>query len=162
MLAVGMFAWVVRYGLFTWGVPNDVTMAVLAGVVVHGICYDFFFVTGQIYTDQKAPVAIRGQAQGLLVLFTLGLGMFLGAKIAGAVETAATSPEAAALLEQAQPLQSEALQITIRLDDPDVADRAVLTARLAPDAACAARLESIRTRTDRLLPRDGKSSKRVW
>ncbi len=129
MLAVGMAAWVIRYGLFAWAVPNDMAFAVLLGVLLHGICYDFFFVTGQIYTDQKAPTAIRGQAQGLLVLFTLGLGMFLGAKIGGEVEGAATSAEATRLLEEAQPYQSEALQLEIQLDDPEVADRPVLEAR---------------------------------
>tara|TARA_R110002072_G_scaffold303123_1_gene494639 strand:- start:44949 stop:45407 length:459 start_codon:yes stop_codon:yes gene_type:complete len=64
-------------------------------VTVHGICYDFFFVTGQIYTDQVAPKAIRSQAQGLLVLFTLGLGMMIGAQVAGRVEAHYTPPETA-------------------------------------------------------------------
>jgi len=86
MLAVGMLAWVARYALFSLGATDEVRWMILAGVVIHGICYDFFFVTGQIYTDQVAPKEIRGQAQGLLVLFTLGLGMFIGAQVAGKVE----------------------------------------------------------------------------
>ncbi len=90
MLAVGMLAWVVRYTLFAFGASNDVFLMILVGVVLHGICYDFFFVTGQIYTDQAAPKDLRAQAQGLLVLFTLGLGMFVGAKFAGWVEGKAT------------------------------------------------------------------------
>ncbi|NBQ22946.1 MAG: MFS transporter, partial [Verrucomicrobia bacterium] len=77
MLAVGMLAWVVRYGLFAIGAPNEVRWMILTGVIIHGICYDFFFVTGQIYTDKFAPKPIRAQAQGMLVLFTLGLGMFI-------------------------------------------------------------------------------------
>ncbi|MCK5940426.1 MAG: MFS transporter, partial [Planctomycetes bacterium] len=92
MLAVGMLAWVVRYGLFHFGMPDGVAWMLMLGVVLHGICYDFFFVTGQIYTDRVAPRELRGQAQGLLVLFTLGLGMLIGAKVAGKVEEAYTDP----------------------------------------------------------------------
>ncbi|MFP6763845.1 MAG: MFS transporter, partial [Planctomycetaceae bacterium] len=77
MLLIGMLTWVARYVLFAIGTPDHVTWMLLLGVTVHGICYDFFFVTGQIYTDQIAPRAIRSQAQGLLVLFTLGLGMMI-------------------------------------------------------------------------------------
>ena len=86
MLAIGMLAWVARYGLFAIGAPDEIRWMIIAGIVLHGICYDFFFVTGQIYTDQVAPKPIRGQAQGLLVFFTLGLGMFIGAQVAGSIE----------------------------------------------------------------------------
>ena len=96
MLAVGMAAWVVRYALFHLGMPDGVVWMLLGGVVLHGICYDFFFVTGQIYTDRVAPRELRGQAQGMLVLFTLGLGMLIGAQVAGAVETAYTDAAAVA------------------------------------------------------------------
>jgi hypothetical protein len=64
---------------------------------LHGICYDFFFVTGQIYTDKVAPKEIRSQAQGMLVLFTLGIGMFIGAQFAGKVEGMFTPPKSTAL-----------------------------------------------------------------
>jgi nucleoside transporter len=101
MLFVGMLAWVVRYGLFALGAPDGVAWMILLGVTLHGICYDFFFVTGQIYTDKVAPDSIRSQAQGMLVLFTLGLGMFIGAKTAGYIENSYTPPETAQLLEQA-------------------------------------------------------------
>jgi nucleoside transporter len=87
MLTVGILTWVIRYVLFAVGAPNETMWMILIGIVVHGICYDFFFVTGQIYTDKVAPEAIRGQAQGMLVLFTLGLGMFIGAQVAGRIET---------------------------------------------------------------------------
>jgi nucleoside transporter len=86
MLLVGMLAWTVRYALFAFGAPAKIEWMLLAGVVLHGVCYDFFFVTGQIYTDKTAPSKIRGQAQGMLVLFTLGLGMLIGAKVAGAAQ----------------------------------------------------------------------------
>jgi len=98
MLFVGMMAWVARYGLFALGADDGVVWMLIGGVVLHGICYDFFFVTGQIYTDKIAPTALRGQAQGMLVLFTLGLGMFIGAQVCGIVEKAFTEyPPNAAL-----------------------------------------------------------------
>lgn len=93
MLAVGMLAWVTRYALFALGAPDEVRWMILGGILLHGICYDFFFVTGQIYTDLVAPKQVRAQAQGMLVLFTLGLGMTIGAQVAGRIETAHT-PEA--------------------------------------------------------------------
>jgi nucleoside transporter len=78
MLLVGMGCWVLRYVLFAFGAPDQVTWMLLLGVALHGVCYDFFFVTGFIYTDKKAPAEIRGQAQSLLVFLTQGLGMFFG------------------------------------------------------------------------------------
>lgn len=92
MLAVGMLAWVVRYALFSFGAPDEIRWMIIVGIALHGICYDFFFVTGQIYTDQVAPKQIRAQAQGLLVFFTLGLGMAIGAIVAGQIEAQHTPP----------------------------------------------------------------------
>lgn len=84
MIMIGMACWVVRYALFAFGAPEQISWMLLSGVAIHGICYDFFFVTGFMYTDQKAPVEIRGQAQALLVFLTQGVGMFIGYRIMGA------------------------------------------------------------------------------
>ena len=89
-LLVGMVAWVVRYAMFSFGADDGVAWMMIGGILLHGICYDFFFVTGQIYTDKIAPPEIRSQAQGMLVFFTLGLGMFIGALVAGKIEAAHT------------------------------------------------------------------------
>lgn len=85
MLLVGMGAWVVRYVLFALAAPAGVFPLIVAGILLHGVCYDFFFVTGQIYVDKKSTPAIRGQAQGFLVLVTYGVGMLIGAQLAGAL-----------------------------------------------------------------------------
>ena len=82
MLLIGMGCWVARYALFAFGAPDQVAWMLLLGVALHGICYDFFFVTGFIYTDKTAPADVRGQAQSLLVFLTQGLGMFFGFRMA--------------------------------------------------------------------------------
>jgi nucleoside transporter len=87
MLAVGMLAWVVRYGLFAGAAIDQVFWMTLVGIVLHGICYDFFFVTGFIYVDKVAPTHIRNQAQGFLVFVTQGLGMGIGAIAFGKLVT---------------------------------------------------------------------------
>lgn len=81
MLLIGIAAWVVRYALFVMGAPEGEEWMILAGIVLHGICYNFFFITGQIYVDKEAPTALRGQAQGLLILVTHGLGSLIGAQV---------------------------------------------------------------------------------
>ena len=88
MLAIGMLAWVVRYALFSLGADDSVRWMILGGIVLHGICYDFFFVTGMIYAEKSAEPSIRGQAQGFLVLVTQGLGLGIGAQIVQAVVNA--------------------------------------------------------------------------
>jgi nucleoside transporter len=82
MLFAGMFAWVVRYGLFAAAAPTGNFAMVMGGILLHGICYDFFFVTGQIYVDKRASHKIRGQVQGFFVLVTQGVGMLIGAQVA--------------------------------------------------------------------------------
>jgi nucleoside transporter len=86
MMIIGMLAWVARYVLWGWAFGQTgimLTAPVFVGIVLHGICYDFFFVTGMIYTDKKAPKEIRSQAQSLVVLLTQGLGLGIGAQVFG-------------------------------------------------------------------------------
>ena len=98
MLAAGMAAWAVRYALFAGGAAasggaadggtvatllTPAGMLIFGGILLHGICYDFFFVTGQIYTEKRAPTGLRGQAQGFLVLMTQGVGLLAGAFLFG-------------------------------------------------------------------------------
>jgi nucleoside transporter len=85
MLMAGMAAWVLRYALFALAAPSAVFWMILIGIALHGVCYDFFFVTGQIYVDKRATPAVRSQAQGFFVLVTYGVGMLIGAQIAGRV-----------------------------------------------------------------------------
>ncbi|APG05577.1 MFS transporter [Luteibacter rhizovicinus DSM 16549] len=85
MLAVGMLAWVVRYGLFAFGAPGELMWMLWLGIVLHGVCFDFFFVVGQIYIDREAPPALRAATQGLITFLTYGLGMFVGSWLSGAV-----------------------------------------------------------------------------
>ncbi len=83
MLFVGMIAWVLRYAFFASGDWDSLSWMLYAGIVLHGICYDFFFVTGQIYVDQKADKTIRASAQGLIALLTYGMGLAIGSLLAG-------------------------------------------------------------------------------
>lgn len=81
----GMLAWTLRYFLFAHGNADDMVFMILIGIALHGICYDFFFVSGQIYTDTKAGMKYKSSAQGLITLATYGLGMLIGFWIAGQV-----------------------------------------------------------------------------
>jgi nucleoside transporter len=85
MLLIGMIAWVLRYLLFAYGDTGSGIWMLYAGIILHGICYDFFFVTGQIYTDKKAGEQVRSSAQGLITLATYGVGMYIGFWAAGKI-----------------------------------------------------------------------------
>lgn len=87
-LLVGMLAWVLRYALFAFGDAGSGAYMLLLGIALHGICYDFFFVSGQIYTDSKAGEKFKSAAQGLITLATYGVGMLIGFWVAGLVSDA--------------------------------------------------------------------------
>ncbi len=130
MLAVGMLAWVGRYILFSIGAPPEIRWMIIGGVLLHGICYDFFFVTGQIYTDQFAPRTVRAQAQGMLVLFTLGLGMFIGAQIAGKIEAQHTPPRAKELSAQVVAKTAERDRESAKLAGASESERAAIESQV--------------------------------
>jgi nucleoside transporter len=84
-ILVGMFAWALRYILFAYGNAGELSFMLIIGIALHGICYDFFFVSGQIYTNARAGERYKSSAQGLITLATYGIGMLIGFEIAGAV-----------------------------------------------------------------------------
>ena len=84
-LLAGMLAWVLRYLLFAYGNAGELVYMLILGIALHGICYDFFFVSGQIYTDSKAGPKIKSAAQGLITLATYGVGMLIGFWVAGQI-----------------------------------------------------------------------------
>jgi nucleoside transporter len=83
ILITGMLAWSVRYALLAYGNATTAVWMFYVAILLHGICYDFFFVTGQLYTDQEAPAHLRSAAQGLVTFLTYGVGMFIGSLISG-------------------------------------------------------------------------------
>jgi len=95
MLAIGMAAWVLRYVFFAYGNADANYWMLIAGIVLHGVCYDFFFVTGQIYTDNLAGEQFKSSAQGFITLATYGVGMLIGTLLSGRIFDAyQLSPEA--------------------------------------------------------------------
>ena len=86
MIALGMIAWALRFLFFGYGDADTGLWMLFMGIVLHGICFDFFFVTGQIYTDSKAGRNIQSQAQGMITMATYGIGMWIGTKLSGYVK----------------------------------------------------------------------------
>lgn len=84
-ILVGMIAWAVRYALFAYGNAGELSFMLLIGIALHGVCYDFFFVSGQIYTNSRAGEKYKSAAQGLITLATYGVGMLIGFKVAGMI-----------------------------------------------------------------------------
>lgn len=91
-ILVGMLAWAVRYILFAYGNAGDLSFMLLIGLALHGVCYDFFFVSGQIYTDSKAGVQYKSAAQGMITLATYGVGMLIGFYVAGKISDSYNGP----------------------------------------------------------------------
>lgn len=87
-ILVGMLAWALRYTLFAYGNAGQLSFMIIIGIALHGICYDFFFVSGQIYTNAKAGEKYKSAAQGLITLATYGIGMLIGFAIAGKITDA--------------------------------------------------------------------------
>ena len=85
MLLIGMAAWTLRYVLFAFGDNGTLVSLLYAGIILHGICFDFFFVTGQLYVDRVVPRAQRAAAQGFIHVVTYGVGQLIGSWAAGAV-----------------------------------------------------------------------------
>ncbi len=91
MLLVGMLAWVVRYVLFGYGDMDSLASLIYLGILLHGVCYDFFFVTGQVYVDKKADEKIRSSAQSFITLLTYGVGLAIGTAASGRIVDAFTT-----------------------------------------------------------------------
>ncbi len=85
MVLIGMVAWVIRYILFAYGNNEELVWMFYLGIVLHGICYDFFFVTGQIFVDERAPKNLRSSAQGLITFATYGVGFYIGTLVSGKI-----------------------------------------------------------------------------
>jgi nucleoside transporter len=136
MILVGMLAWVLRYLLFAYGAPDQVVWMLMLGIGLHGICYDFFFVTGFMYTDKVAAKEIRGQAQSLLVFVTQGVGMYFGYQVAfGKFAEVSKYGELDAAIKAARPEETlsfgESLAKMFSVKMPDGVDAALISETMA-------------------------------
>lgn len=121
MLIIGLVAWILRFACFSFGIWGTATATlVVLGLMLHGPCYDFFFVTGQLYTDKKASADIRAQAQGLIFLITFGLGWFLASQAAGYVVDHYASKNVPTLVSEAAAVKLAGLA---KVDLPEIAGR---------------------------------------
>ncbi len=93
MIMIGMVAWILRYLMFALGNNETMVWMLYAGIILHGVCYDFFFVTGQIFVDKKAPSHLKASAQGMITFATYGLGMFIGTWFSGLIVGMFTSTQ---------------------------------------------------------------------
>jgi nucleoside transporter len=93
ILIIGLVAWIIRFLFFGFGAADVSVWMLYTAIILHGVCYDFFFVTGFIYTDQKATSNIKSQAQSLITIATYGIGMYIGSKVAGIVKDMYTAPD---------------------------------------------------------------------
>jgi nucleoside transporter len=91
-ILVGMAAWAIRYVMFAYGNAGELSFMLIIGIALHGVCYDFFFVSGQIYTDSKAGAQYKSAAQGMITLATYGIGMLIGFYVAGVISDSYNSP----------------------------------------------------------------------
>ena len=121
MLLFGMLAWIIRYLCFGFADINSGAWLLYLGIILHGICYDFFFVTGQIYTDQRAGSKIRSSAQGMITLATYGVGMLIGFWFAGLIDGRYELKDGA---KHAGIVKNDVL---VKMNGIDITDKASLT-----------------------------------
>jgi MFS family permease len=93
ILIIGLVAWIIRFAFFGYGDALGGVWMLYAAILLHGVCFDFFFVSGMIYTDKKAGEKIKSQAQGLITLATYGIGMFIGSEVSGYVKDKYTAAD---------------------------------------------------------------------
>jgi nucleoside transporter len=118
VLLMGLSAWAVRYVLLAYGDPGAGMWMFYIAILLHGVCYDFFFVAGQLYTDQEAPAHLRSTAQGFITFVTYGVGMLIGSLLSGvALDYFSTAGPAGALVRNWQSfwLSSAAMSFGITL-----------------------------------------------
>ena len=135
MLIAGMAAWTLRYCLFAFGNSTGRMGLLWAGILLHGICYDFFFVTGQIYVDRKAPPQVRAAAQGFITQLTYGAGMLVGSWLSGAVVERSTQAGGVHAWRTVWLVAAACAAVVLLLFAAAFRDRtAAASGRVAPDA----------------------------